>query len=228
MEKTTKQNSVKAVNSDKFWNIIDNADSFSKRTNSAEIEFGWAQQVNLAFAVELYLKAIIEVEKGEIARGHNLKTLFRLLDNKTKDAIFHYWRALSGTNIPDNKTIKKWFNDNIYACCKTFESFRYVHEWAGCRTSMETSWDAEQFNQLSIFSGNRPLGELQVYGSFLKEFENAIKQHIRENIIPKLPRPFNDIEIAFNVSSTITRPDGSTKTEHNKSVIGFNIMNDEE
>lgn len=228
MEKSTKQNSVRAVNSDKFWNIIENADSFSRRTNSAEIEFGWAQQVNLAFAVELYLKAIIEVEKGELARGHNLKSLFRLLDNKTKDAIYNYWRALSGTNIPDNKKIRKWFNDNIYACSNTFERFRYVHEWAGCRASMEASWDMEQFNQLSILSGSRPFGELQVYGSFMKEFENAIKQYIRENIIPKLPRPFNDIEIASVMSMTITRADGSTKTEHNKSVMGFNLMNDDE
>ena len=227
MEKTTKQSSAKAVNSDRFWNIIDNADSFSRRTNFVEPEFGWAQQVNLAFAVELYLKAIIEVEKGELVRGHNIKTLFNALDNKTKDAIYHNWRALSGSDIPDNKTIKKWFSDNIYACCKTFERFRYVHEWAGSNTNMAASWDAEQFNQLSIFSASRQLGELQVYDGFMKEFENAIKQYIQENIIPKLPQS-HDIDIALDAAVTIIRPDGSTKTEHNKSVIAFNLMNDDE
>jgi|GEM_PF-2274846 len=226
MEKQTKENLAK-IDSDKFFNIIDNADSFSKRTNSTELEFGWAQQVNLAFAVELYLKSIMEFEKGEIEQGHNLKTLFRHLDNKTQDAIYHNWRTLSGTNIPDNKQIKKWFKDNIYACCNTFERFRYVHEWAGCKTSLETSWDAEQFNQLSLFSANREFGTLQVYDGFLKEFENATKRHIRENIIPKLPRRSHDVDVSFNMSVTITRADGSTKTEDNKVVTALNIIDND-
>lgn len=116
------------INSDRFWNIIDNADSFSIRVKEDKPEFGWANKVNLAFAVELYLKAIMEFEKQEIERGHNLKTLFKHLGNKTQDAIYSIWRTSSGENIPNNKQIKEWFFDNLYACCNVFERFRYVHE----------------------------------------------------------------------------------------------------
>ena len=210
-------------NSDKFWKIIDNADSFSKRAISSELEFGWAKQVNLAFAVELYLKSIMEYEKGEIEHGHNLKTLFKHLNNKTQNLVYNNWRTLSGINIPDNKQIKDWFWDNLFACCNVFKRFRYVHEWAGCNTSLETSWDNEQFSQLSIFSTNHEFGKWQVYESFLKEFENAIKKHIRENIIPKLPRRSHNIEMAIEFNVKITRANGSTKIESNKVVVPMNI-----
>lgn len=205
-------------NSDKFWKIINNADSFSTRAIPAKIEFGWASQVNLAFAVELYLKSIMHFEKDEIEYGHNLKTLFKHLNNKTQNTIYQNWRTLSGTNIPENKQIKDWFWDNVYACCNVFERFRYVHEWASNNTSLEASWDNSQFNQLSIFSGIREFGKLQTYESFLNEFENAIKKHIRENVIPKLPPRSYDIEIAVENVVTLTR-DGATKTERNKVVV---------
>ena len=210
-------------NSDKFWKIIDNADSFSARTNNKEIEFGWAKQVNLAFAVELFLKSIMEYESGKIKYGHNLKTLFEHIDTKSQEIIYDNWRKLSGTNIPNNNQIKGWFWDNIFACANIFERFRYVHEWASGKTDLEASWNDEQYNQLSIFSESRDFGKLQTYGSFLKEFENAIKKYIRENVIPKLPRRSHDIEIACENVVTITRADGSTKTERNKVVVPLNI-----
>jgi hypothetical protein len=216
-------------NSDRFWSIIDNADSFSVRTNSDKIEFGWAQQVNLAFAVELYLKAIMEAEKQEIKRGHNLKTLFNFLDNKTREAIYNHWRKLAGENMPDNKKIKDWFKDNIFASSNIFLRFRYIHEWIedSCRTSVEASWDSDQWRQLSICSGEREFGRLPVYDNFLKEFESAVKNYLRESVIPKVPRRTHDVTMVFEINSTITRADGSTKTETQKVVIPMNLPKDE-
>lgn len=215
-------------NSDRFWNIVDNANSFSARSNSDKVEFGWARQVNLAFGVELYLKAIMEFEKQEIKKGHNLKTLFNFLDNKTRDVIYNNWRTFAGTNIPNSKKIRDWFNDNIFACCNTFGKFRYVNEWAGCRTSLETSWSNDQWNQLSIFSVEHEYGRLPVYGSFLKEFENAIKKHITDNIVSKLPRQSHDLDMAAEISCTIIRADGSTKTEKEKVNVSMNIIGRDE
>ncbi len=214
-------------NSDKFWNIIDNADSFSVRGNFEKNEFGWAAQVNQAFAVELYLKSIMEFEKGEIEQGHNLKTLFKHLDNKTQDAIYNNWRTLSGENIPNNKQIKTWFKDNLYACCNTFMDFRYIFERDSNRVSLETSWDIDQFNQLSIFSTKHEFGRLQVYSSFLKEFKNAVKKYIRESVVPKLPPRSYNIMMSMNISIEIERPDTSIKTEHDKVVLPINISNDD-
>jgi len=213
------------TNGDRFWSIIDNADSFSVRTNADKIEFGWAQQVNLAFATELYLKAIMEAEKKEIKHGHNIKTLFNFLDNKTQDAVFNHWRKVAGENIPDSKMVREGFKDNLFACSKVFERFRYIHERAdtSCRTSMESGWDIDQWRQLSICSGERDLGRLPVYDNFLKEFELAIKNYLKESVIPKVPSRTHDILIATEISTTITRADGSTKTEKQKVVIPMDL-----
>ena len=215
------------TDSNRFWNIIDNADSFSIRAITDKPEFGWGAQVNLAFAVELYIKAIMEFENKEIKRGHNLKTLFNHLSNRTQEAIYNNWRTLSGENIPDNIQTKEWFRDNLYACCNIFERFRYVHEWASSygNTNLESSWDNNQWGQLSIFSTSRELGKLQVYDGFLKEFERAVKEHLKNVVIPQVPMRSHDIMMTTTLTATITRPDGSTKTEHNKAVTSMSIAN---
>ena len=192
-------------NGNEIMSLIDNADSFSKRFDEKSLEFGWANVVNLAFAVELYLKSIMEFEKGKIERGHNLKQLFNQLSEEAKISIYNNWRMVEGSNIHDNDQIKEWFNDNLYACCDVFQKFRYVHEWAGCHVSLETSWNEDQWEKLSPMSAKREFGKLQVHDGFLYEFENAIKKHIKEIIIPKLPRPSHDIEIAFRIEATNIR-----------------------
>lgn len=246
-------------NSDRFWNIIDNADSFSVRGYSDEQEFGWASKVNQAFAIELYIKAIMEYEKENVEKGHNLKTLFKHLKNKTQDTIYDYWRKLAGENIPDNEQSKLYFEDNLYACCNVFEKFRYVHEWAGQKTefdrysqwidkndiktkkmltafgediaklfknnvALETSWNNDQWEKLSIFSPNHEFGRSHIYDSFLSEFEKAIKQYIKQNVIPNLPQRSYDIKMSSVVTTTIKRADGSIKTESKQVVVPMNIV----
>ena len=192
--------------SDIFWMIIDNADSFSKRTNVDKPEFGWAKQVNLSLAIELYIKAIMNAEGKEIKHGHNLRALFRYLDNKTQHSIFQNWRALAGENIPNDKETKTWFNDSLYGCSKIFDRFRYVHEWAGSNVSLQSSWDNDQFRKLHPASAEREIGTPQVSDSFLKQFENAIKKYIKENVIPTLPPRSYDFQIACQITIEMSRP----------------------
>lgn len=215
-------------NSDKFWNIIDNADSFSVRVKSNNTDFGWAGMVNLAFAVELYLKAIIVAETNNLdkIKTHNLKALFtKNLGNKTQSTIINYWIKLAGTNISNNQETKVWFLDNLYACCNVFEKFRYAHELEHTTygTRLDSSWDDDQFKQLSVFSNSREFGKFPVYDNFLNEFESAIKQYIREQVIPKVQSRSNDMMTNATITSTITRTDGSTHTENHQVIAPMNV-----
>ena len=72
---------------------------------------------NSAFAVELFLKAMLEEQNIPFNRhnGHRLDYLFHLLPNLTKESI------IDAVHHPD-------FDENLSTCSKSFEDFRYLHE----------------------------------------------------------------------------------------------------
>jgi hypothetical protein len=91
-----------------------------------------------AFASEIYLKCIICLETGELAHGHHLKNLFRLIGPSTRRAIQQRWdvyvssplrqrmyAALASVNGSHVPTDLDW---TLSEGSSAFTSLRYMHE----------------------------------------------------------------------------------------------------
>lgn len=95
--------------------------------------------VNLAFALELYIKDLHFAIKGKAPRGHNILKLYKTLPHTIKKEIIKH-KAISQNpfhtrgNIFSPKFYSKnystynRFTDQIKAISKGFEDWRYSHE----------------------------------------------------------------------------------------------------
>lgn len=90
-----------------------------------------AEAVNVAFACELYIKAIEEYQKGKASIGHNLNELYAKLSVDVKKQVYELWRTTYQPGNEDHPYFQKMFYDNIGACAEIFERFRYANEWSG-------------------------------------------------------------------------------------------------
>lgn len=78
--------------------------------------------VNFAFACELYLKYLLIIKNIYYGKSHGLNYLYELLDNDIKNKIkSEYQKYNSILN----------FETCINNHTKTFEEFRYMHEYTG-------------------------------------------------------------------------------------------------
>jgi hypothetical protein len=93
--------------------------------------------VNSAFASELYFKALVLIESGQSAKGHDLHKLFKLLRPDTRREIESRFDAEAGKTGPrDAKRALeitgydlKWrFEDVIVSSAQAFVDWRYLYE----------------------------------------------------------------------------------------------------
>lgn len=84
--------------------------------------------VNLAFAIELLLKALLYSEAKK-ARGHKLDELFELLSPQTQEEIKrNFAELLIRTSGHSRDTFGLTFEDKLKQYAKTYENWRYLHE----------------------------------------------------------------------------------------------------
>ena len=105
-----------------------------KGDNLFSMMVGHPSMVLSAFAIELLLKCLLVMSKGDAPETHHLGVLFRQLDHKHKRRIEELWNA--GPRLK----IQKWCKDlghpddlpnAINKCASAFEDLRYVYEDPG-------------------------------------------------------------------------------------------------
>lgn len=93
--------------------------------------------VNAAFGLELYLKSILQFEKGSIKRTHSIKDIFNELTEESKNKIRTDFKKDIIKNPPQNiKEIEKHsgikvkndFESVINDISSLFVNFRYIFE----------------------------------------------------------------------------------------------------
>lgn len=136
--------------------------------------------VNLAFACELYIKAIAEFKNINVKKSHKLDELFERLNIQDKEEVYSIWRVSDCNNIDDHEYFRQMFKNNLEAITDVFTRFRYAHEWATTTISLEHSFTAEQFVKFSPLSAERPLGSPPVYSGFLKQIVLSLKTYAEQ------------------------------------------------
>jgi len=87
-----------------------------------DLQTGVVDFVCLAFAVELYLKAVFQVIGQGTKRGHNIKKLFESLPVEAQKNIFHFhMKNIYGATMENYK-------EQMLVISDGFEQFRYAHE----------------------------------------------------------------------------------------------------
>lgn len=76
--------------------------------------------VNLAFAIELYLKAIHLKSMGSAARGHNLQQLFQSIGEDHRRGIVEQFNVID--------LGEHYFEAQLAAAASAFNDWRYAHE----------------------------------------------------------------------------------------------------
>lgn len=128
------------------WQIRVQADDFFKAYQVLEENYETATLavmgpaiVNLAFAVELYIKALHYSVTGKVPRGHNILALFKRLPKAIRKQIFNH-EAISQNPFMtrgDDLSIKYFsknykpyerFTDQMKAISRAFEQWRYSYE----------------------------------------------------------------------------------------------------
>jgi len=138
--------------------------------------------VNRAFACELYLKALIYMESGELPkRGHKLDRLFARLSKSLRKEIYTAWLTSGGNDIQDCDYARQMFKDNLLANGDIFCRFRYLHEWSPWGTFMDihSSFTEEQWH-LHPANAERPFGSPPTSSGFLDQFVIVIKAKAEE------------------------------------------------
>lgn len=125
------------------------------------------EMVNLAFACELYLKAIAEAKQVDFGRIHKLDMLFDKLTDEDKKTLFDLWREKAGENIIDCDYTRKMFHNNLEAVSSVFTRFRYADEWVGSVVSLQSSFTPEQFSKLSPWCEKHFCERPPIYDGFL-------------------------------------------------------------
>ncbi len=135
------------------------------------------EKVNMAFACELYLKAIAENKKISVKKVHDLDKIFLKLPKTIQKEIYDIWRGYCCEGDTDCDYLIKMFFDNLEATAKVFIRFRYANEWAGSMVSLQHSFTLPQFEKFSSCSLKRPLGAPPIYDGFLEQFALSLKTY---------------------------------------------------
>jgi hypothetical protein len=94
-----------------------------ERLKSGELKQVYnAQIVCLAFALELYLKAVLVHSVGNVPRTHNLSCLFQKVPTDIRAKIIEELQ----TRMPEIS--EKVFDSNVQAIAEAFDEWRYVFE----------------------------------------------------------------------------------------------------
>lgn len=107
-------------------NSIDKSDELKK--------LGMQNVFNIthAFAIELYLKCLQIIEKGNYQGGHELIKLFNRLNNSTKDRIRYFynqkWLEMRFATIVFIKPNEGDFVELLSEIKEPFKAFRYLNE----------------------------------------------------------------------------------------------------
>ena len=83
-------------------------------------KFGSPHATNIAFACELFIKAILLKQKGKHPNTHNLEKLFKMMNGKTQNQVIEKYNNYKN-NCIDFKTALKTHS-------KSFEDWRYIYE----------------------------------------------------------------------------------------------------
>lgn len=101
---------------------------------TVEVPFVVPAMVCSAFSVELFVKCLVMVERGETPRGHQLKTLFSLLSSSSQATVAQRFDELIGSN-PNAQAMKAQFphvslaiDDVLETVNRVFEQWRYAYE----------------------------------------------------------------------------------------------------
>ncbi len=140
------------------------------------------EKVNMAFACELYLKAIAENKKISVKKVHDLDEIFLKLPKIVQKEIYDIWRIDCCKGTADCDYLIKMFFDNLEATAKVFIRFRYANEWAGSMVSLQHSFTLSQFEKFSSCSLKRPLGASPIYDGFLEQFALSLKTYAEKLI----------------------------------------------
>ena len=138
--------------------------------------------VNRAFACELYLKAYIFMESGELPKkGHKLDKLFAKLKKSTREEIYNSWLVIGENDIEDCVYARQMFKDNLEANGDVFCRFRYLHEWSpwGNFMDIHSSFTKEQW-PLHPMNAERPFGAPPTHSGFLAQFATVIRLKAEE------------------------------------------------
>lgn len=112
---------------------LDLAERFSKHDLKCIIPYS----VNLAFALELFLKCLITIEKGETPEGHKTEVLFSELSERSKKRTIDYFENPSdeARRIRDAmenfRNTKIRFEEALARGNDTFRNNRYLYEHPG-------------------------------------------------------------------------------------------------
>jgi HEPN domain-containing protein len=108
-----------------------------RREPSMTARIGNASIVCAAFALELYFKCLLRIEKKKIKKGHDLLNIFYMLGRRNKRKIGHYFKehsdhmrrhvekAYEAEGVP-KPTVDLYFA--LKASRNAFVSIRYLHE----------------------------------------------------------------------------------------------------
>jgi HEPN domain-containing protein len=89
-----------------------------------------------AFAIELYFKCLLCLQRKNVPQTHNLRALFRDLDNSTKKRIEWIWNQHAPTleklwqilEQTETKKIPRDFESLLNISSQAFHQIRYLHE----------------------------------------------------------------------------------------------------
>jgi len=140
------------------------------------------EKVNMAFACELYLKAIAENKKISVKKVHDLDKIFLKLPKTVQKEIYYIWKSDCCEGTADCDYLIKMFFDNLEATAKVFIRFRYANEWAGSMVSLQHSFTLPQFEKFSPFSLKRPFGSPPIHDGFLEQFALSLKTYAEKLI----------------------------------------------
>jgi HEPN domain-containing protein len=128
------------------WQIRVQADDFFRAYQVLEENYETATLavmgpaiVNLAFAVELHIKALHYSATGKVLRGHNILALFKRLPNTIREQVFNHEAVsqnpfmtrgddLSVKYFSKSYTPYERFTDQMKTISKAFEQWRYSYE----------------------------------------------------------------------------------------------------
>jgi len=109
-----------------FYKAYQRCDDYKPIGNSKVENIFIPAYVNLAFACELYLKALLKLKGGK-NRDHSLLKIFNCLekqDQSITDTIINLTNTMTGFNFTING-----FKFQLGTISNTFEKWRYCYEW---------------------------------------------------------------------------------------------------